>query len=560
MPDLNTASQTAPVPPPLKAPEEHPSGEMRRHPVVIVGAGLTGLTLACALARLGVASVLLDEGQAAGAQGKSSRGICYTQKSLELFQRLGIGERVLGKGVQWSTARTFAGAQALYAVDLRKQNHFGQSTQPPFINLQQFYLEAYLVDQIQALGLTDLRWQSRVVGFEQHARGAKLQIDTPQGSYPLQADHVIDTSGAHSPFHAWCGASPAAEGDDERWCMVDVRFTQARPAERLSWIEAPFNENRAVWQHPMADNVWRMDYQLAPQADLAQASSPAQVTERLRQQFGSETAFEIIWAGSHSYRSQCLARWRSGSVFFMGDAAKVLSPFGARGGNSHLADADNLAWKLAAVLQERAPPDLLDSYEEERREAALHNLRVTQRTARFLRPAHGAERVFRAAAISLAGQHPFARQFINTGRMAVANTYSRSSVCERSGGLSVPNVGLTWADHSPGSVNDLLNWARGNLLVLVFDDLSAATTERLRQLSSHAPVRCVHVAGPNAQHLALEHVRDPLGHLQGACHVFGHAWALIRPDAYLAATGESVDAGLIQAVEHAIGIKQGEAA
>jgi 3-(3-hydroxy-phenyl)propionate hydroxylase len=242
-------------------------------------------------------------------------------------------------------------------------------------------------------------------------------------------------------------------------------------------------------------------------------------------------------------------------VFFMGDAAKVVSPFGARGGNTGIADADNLAWKLAAVLQGRAAPALLDSYHEERHEAAQQNVLVTNRTARFLRPADGMERTFRSAAISLARQYPFARQLINTGRMAMANSYTRSSICDRTGGLSVQNVSFRWPDNSCGTVNDLIEWADGDLLVLVFGDISAAASQRLRQLASQAPVRCVQVLGPDSRAQALEHVRDPQGHLQGACHVFGHAWALVRPDGYLAATGESVDADLIQAIGQALGLQ-----
>jgi len=244
---------------------------------------------------------------------------------------------------------------------------------------------------------------------------------------------------------------------------------------------------------------------------------------------------------------------RHGRVYFMGDSAKVVSPFGARGGNTGIADADNLAWKLTAVLKGRAAPALLDSYNEERHEAAQQNVMVTNRTARFLRPGSPVEKTFRTAALGLARQHAFARQFVNTGRMAVANPYTRSSACERSGGQSVQNVAFQWADGTPGRVNDLLRWADGRLLVLVFGATSPAALQRLGGLAETAPVRAVQVLGPTEPAGALEHVRDPKGHLQGACHVFGHAWALVRPDSYVAATGESVDASLVHAVGHALG-------
>lgn len=538
---------------PFHEPPEIASGQPSHHPVVIVGAGITGLTAACALAQYGVPAVLLDEDNTVGVKGASSRGICYTQKSLEIFERLGIYGRIAVKGIQWSVGRTFAGNDEVYSFDLKQQGAFNLSTQPPFINIQQFYIEAYLVDRIRELGHVELRWKNRVTAFRQDSECATLNVETPAGEYTIRADHVIDATGCHSPFRQWVGASVTAKKGDDRWCIADVRFTKRPPVERHTWIEAPFNENRAVWQHLMGDDVWRIDYQMAPDADPAEVSREDVVRERLARQFGADAGIEIVWVGPYAYRSECVDRMRHGRVFLMGDSAKVVSPFGARGGNTGIADADNLAWKLAAVLRGRAAPALLDSYDQERHEAAQQNVLVTNRTARFLRPASPVEKLFRDAALSLARQHAFARQFVNTGRMAVANPYTRSGACDASGGLSVQNVVFQWPDGSRGSVNDLLRWADGHLLVLVFGGASAAALDRLRALAATAPVRCVQVLGADDRPGALEHVRDPKGHLQGACHVFGHAWALLRPDSYVAATGETVDASLVHAVGRALG-------
>ncbi|RYF39527.1 MAG: FAD-dependent oxidoreductase, partial [Comamonadaceae bacterium] len=533
---------------PFVEPPEIRSGQAGRHPIVIVGGGITGLTLACALARYGVPAVLLDEDNTVGVKGAASRGICYTQKSLEIFQRLGVYEPIAAKGIQWSVGRTFAGNDEVYSFDLRQQSAYNLSCQPPFINIQQFYIEAFLVDRIQALGGVDIRWSSRVTAFEQDADGATLSVTTPAGDYRLRAEHVIDASGSRSPFRQWAGASVTAKKGDDRWCIADVRFTKHPPVERHTWIEAPFNENRAVWQHLMGDDVWRIDYQMAPNADPEEVSREEVVRERLARQFGPDCGVEIVWVGPYAYRSECVDAMRCGRVFFMGDSAKVVSPFGARGGNTGIADADNLAWKLAAVLKGRAAPALLDSYHQERHEAAQQNVLVTNRTARFLRPADGMEKLFRTAALSLARQHVFARQLVNTGRMAIANPYTRSGACDATGGQSVQNVSFSWPDGSAGTVNDLLRWADGRLLLLVFGELTASGVQRLLALGGTAPLCCVQVLGAEGAANATEHVRDPKGHLQGACHVFGHAWALVRPDSYVAATGENIDAGLVHAV------------
>jgi 3-(3-hydroxy-phenyl)propionate hydroxylase len=554
---------------PFVEPPELRTGEVKRHAVAIVGGGITGLTLACALAQYGIRAVLLDEDNTVGVKGASSRGICYAQKSLEIFKRLGIYERIAARGVQWSVGRTFAGSDEVYAFDLRQQQTHSLSRQPPFINIQQFYVEGFLVEQLYSPApedrLVDIRWNHRVTSFEQNQDFATLRLETPAGAYTLEAEHVIDCSGSRSPFRAWCGATVTAQQGDDRWCIADVRFKNPPPVERHTWIEAPFNEGRAVWQHLMADGVWRIDYQMPPHAKPEDVSREDVVRARLKAQFKSQSGkvlddgdYEIVWVGPYAYRSECLDSLRHGRVFFAGDAAHVMSPFGARGGNSGVQDADNLAWKLAAVLQGRAAPALLDSYHHERHEAATHNVLVTNRTARFLRPADGAERLFRTAALGLAREHVFARQLVNTGRMSTPNHYTRSGACAGSGGRATQNVGFAWPGGRPGELLELLAWAQGRLLLLAFGDVSPVALARLAALSAEAGIRCVQVVGPGEKAAAVEHVIDDQGHLQATCHVFGHAWALLRPDGHVAATGESVDASLVHAVAAALGAPTGK--
>ncbi len=634
-------------------PDAVTSGVTERHRILIVGGGITGLTLACSLAQLGIDCVLLDEDNTVGVKGASSRGICYTQRSLEIFDKLGIFERILAKGIQWSLGRTFAGSDEVYSFDLKQQTNFSLSQQPAFINIQQFYNESFLVDRIGELGHAQIRWNNRVTSFENDNGIATFTIATSKGEYKVTADYVVDATGAKSPFRQWLNVGVQAKKGDDRWCIADVRFNTRPPTERHTWIEAPFNDNRAVWQHLMADDVWRIDYQMAPDADPEYVSSQAQVRERLAKQFGPDTQVDIVWVGPYAYRSECVdcmcvdlgaqtmphnaqqplhstqkllqnkppSQQPASQVFLIGDSAKVVSPFGARGGNTGIADADNLAWKLAAVVQGHAAPALLASYHPERHEAATTNVQVTNRTARFLRPADGVERLFRSAAIGLARQHPFARALVNTGRMAVANPYGASPLTDTAlpSSMSIQNVALQWAgSHSAGTsnaaplhaavtsasdagkhapvqlptacLNDLLRWAGVHPLLLVFGgdrgQLTRTHIAKLRALASASKVHVVHVVAKRSQVQVRETVIDAPRLLASACGLptgptTAHdarahsaaatlsapratglcSWALLRPDSYLAARGSRLGSTLVSAVARCAGIgSQGERA
>ena len=542
---------------PFVAPPELLEQQVSHHPIVIVGAGLSGLTLACKLGQLGIPAVLLDEDNTVGVKGASSRGICYTQQSLEIFKRLGIYDKVAAKGVAWHVGRTFAGDDEIFSFDLRDRHEFSVSEQPPFINIQQFYIEMYLVDRIKTLNASgasiDIRWSSKVEQYSPNEQCATLLVNTPQGTYKIEATHVIDATGSHTPFHAWCGVTMDSKRGDDRWCIADVRFNNTPPTERHTWIEAPFNDNRAVWQHLMGDDVWRIDYQMAPDADPADVSREEVVRERLAKQFGPNVDCEIVWVGPYAYKSQCLYHLRHGRVFFIGDTAKVVSPFGARGGNTGIADADNLAWKLAAVMRGMAPPELLNSYNQERLIAAKRNVQVTNRTARYLRAPDGAERLFRNATIGLAKHHAFARNLINTGRMAEANAYAVSDICKSEGGWMVQNACFQFTPQVKGSLSDLLNWAEGRLLLLVFGKCKRSDIQKLAMLSMSTPVRVVQVVHKDTPQ-ALEHVLDPHKQLRKACQANSSGWALIRPDAYLAARGQGMDSKLIHAIAQALAL------
>jgi len=519
---------------PYRRPAEL-DGTRLRHKVAVVGGGLTGLALTCDLASRGVSVVMVDEDDTVGVRGASSRGIVYAQKTLEIFDRLGIYPRVVEKGVTWSVGKVLADDDVLYSFDAAQGS---LSRQPPFINLQQFYVEWFLVDRLMTLPAAELRWRNRVVDIAPRADHVALAVETPDGRYALEADWVVDCSGLASLIRGALGAKMAAELGEDRWCISDVRFKTALPAERWTWAKARFNDGRAVWQHPMADGVWRLDYQMGANADPATIADPAVVRDRLRRHLG-ESEVEIVWVGPYGYRTQLMDCFRQGRVFFAGDVAHVMNPFGSRGGNSGVQDAENIAWKLAAVLTGLAGEALLDSYDLERRAAAAHNIDVTTRTIRFLAPRSPFEHRLRDAVLDLARRYPFARALVDTGRLSQPFVYAHSPLTTL-GGEAVPNLAIDLPEGRPGALSDLLRGAGAAFLVLCFPgvDPPALPSARARLYACTAPLAGLPVIRGAA-----------LAELGGAGEVL-----VIRPDQHLAARLKQPGAGdVAAAIDKALG-------
>ena len=517
---------------PFVAPPDLEARERRRYPVVIAGGGLAGLTLACDLLQRGVAAIVLDEDDTVGVRGASSRGICYAQKSLEIFARLGIYERIRAKGITWSVGRTFSGADEIYSFNLDDDSC---SEQPPFINLQQFYLEWFLVERIRELDASAIRWKNRVVRVEHGDDRAVVHVETPAGTYALEAEWFVDATGANSRIRDALGLEAHASRHTDRWCISDVRFKKPLPVERWTWIDAPFNEGRGVWQHLMADAVWRLDYQMDEHADPESISKPEVAGERLRAQLGPDVEFEFVWIGPYQYRDHLLDTFRVGRTIFVGDAAHVVCPFGARGGNNGIQDAANLGWKLALVVQGEAGESLIDSYHAERHAAAVENLRVTSRTARFLAPRSAAENRMRRAVVALARTHAFARRLANTGRMAQANAYPPSAWA-KDGARNVQNVAFD-------GVTLMRCLAKGTRFLGLAVGADAVLLAQLDELAALFPVdfRRVEPASALAKHLGAD----------------AGTLVIVRPDAYVAATlpATTLDA-VAAAMRDALGIDE----
>ncbi len=407
---------------PYRRHADQDRAEPARHPVVVVGAGPVGLTAAIDLALRSVPVVLLDEDDRLAT---GSRAICFAQRTLEIWDRLGLGQRMVDKGVVWNTGRVFYRDQPLYQFDLRQQ---AGHRRPAFINLQQYYVEAFLVERARDLPAIDLRWKNRVTDLAHAKHSVQLTIETPDGPYVLDAAWVIAADGARSPLRRMMGLESKGQSFRDRFLIADVRMQAPFPAERWFWFDPPFHPGQSVLLHQQPDDLWRIDFQLGWDADSEREREPERILPRVRALLGPHIPFELEWASIYTFACLRMERFRHGRVFFAGDAAHGVSPFGARGANGGVQDADNLAWKLAAVLADRAPAALLDSYDTERIPAADENILNATRSTDFLTPKSAVSRVFRDAVLDLARGCAFARALVNSGRLSLPHRYAASAL------------------------------------------------------------------------------------------------------------------------------------
>lgn len=387
------------------------------HQVTIVGAGPVGLTTALDLARRGVRVLVLDDDCRLST---GSRAICFAKRTLEVWDRLGVGQRMVDKGVSWNVGKVFFREGEVWRFDLLPESGHQR---PAFINLQQYYAEGYLLEAVQAEPNIELRWKNKVAGVESGDDGVLLAIETPDGPYALRTQWLIACDGARSPIRRLLGLEAHGRIFKDRFLIADVKMTAPFPAERWFWFDPPFHPNQSVLLHRQPDDVWRIDFQLGWNADPVEAVKPANVLPRIRALLGADTPFELEWVSVYTFACERMERFRHGRVVFAGDAAHRVSPFGARGANSGVQDADNLAWKLHRVLDGRSPESLIDSYASEREYAADENILNSSRSTDFITPKSEVSKNFRNAVLNLARDHAFARKLVNSGRLSLPACY-----------------------------------------------------------------------------------------------------------------------------------------
>ncbi len=512
-----------------------------RHPVVVLGAGPVGVALALDLGLRGVPVVLLDDHEGVG---QGSRAICFAKRTLEICDRWGCAEPMRERGVAWTLGKVFHDERKVFEFDLQPE---AGHAHPAFINLPQPEFERFLVERVrqaQADGAPiEIRGANRVDAVETRDDHVALEVTTPEGPYNLEAEWLVGCDGASSPLRKRLGLGFEGRVFHDSFLIADIRMKAEFPTERWFWFEPPFRSAGAsCLLHKQPDGIWRVDFQIGWDVDREEELREENVRARLDAMLGPEVAYEIVWTSIYTFQCRRMNRFRHGRVLFAGDAAHQVSPFGARGANSGVQDADNLGWKLALVLQGQAPERLLDSYCAERRHGADENILNSTRSTDFITPKSEVSHLFRNAVLDLAEHFPFARPLVNSGRLSVPCTYDGGPLNGEDalgGGPARTRPGAPCPDAPVGE---------GFLLGRLGDGF------RLLTIDAEAPER-VEAAGVTATRLALSAADDPSGAL-AARYLGGAASAvyLLRPDQHVVARWAAFDEGAVAAaLRHACG-------
>jgi 3-(3-hydroxy-phenyl)propionate hydroxylase len=511
-------------------------GATVRHPVAIVGAGPIGMTAALVLARYGIRSVLIDRKDTFN---DGSRALCIARPSMHILERIGAVAPFLEKSLGWRYGRSYYRGEQIFRLEMP---HPAGEKYLPMYNLQQQYIEQYLHDAVAACELIDMRWRSELSDIKPGADGVSLGIASPAGNYRLDAEYVLAADGARSPVRSQLGLRMKGDNYEGRYVIADIRMDHDFPAERRAFFEPSGNPGGTVLIHKQPENIWRVDYQLREGESEQEAMREENIRARVGAilgDIGHSKPWELEWWSVYSANTLCLDDYRHGRVFFIGDAAHIVPIFGVRGLNNGLADAENLGWKLAAVLNGEADERLLDSYSPERRGATLDVFANATKSTRFMTPPTRGWRLAREAALSLSLKHEFPRGLANPRQMQ-PYTYSESALTPYAGrdeefaggpvrGSVAPNAKLEESSY-------LLDRAGIGMTAIVFCEgaPSAEQTALLDKLGAidkrfvALPVACQgSAAGPKT-------IADSNGEIARLFAAAPDTFYLLRPDLHIA--------------------------
>ncbi|MCP3869757.1 MAG: FAD-dependent oxidoreductase [Gammaproteobacteria bacterium] len=533
-----------------KSPDQQ-AEDRAHHTLIIAGAGPVGMAAAIDAAQRGIQTLVLDQENTVSI---GSRAVCYSKRALEILDRLDCAGPMIEKGVTWNVGKVFFRDELVRSFDLLPDE--GHKI-PAFINLQQYYLEEYMVRRMDELENLEVRWKNQVVAVTSETDRTQLTVNTPDGDYSLSCDWLIAADGANSPIREHLGLESTGQWFQDRFLIADVVMKAGFPPERWFSFDPSYHRGKSSLLHRQADDVWRLDFQLGWDADPDEEKRPENVIPRVKAMLGEDVDFELEWCSVYTFRCRRMEKFRHDRILFVGDSAHQVSPFGARGANSGIQDTDNLIWKLKLVLEGKAPQELLDSYSDERVAAADENIMNSTRSTDFITPKSLISQTFRDAVLELSRSEPFARELINSGRLSDTAYLTQSRLntedTQSFEGTMVPGAVMFDAPVQGAEGEQwLLELTGGGFVLLYFTDdaesLDGTLAGELESLgSATVPVETIVLTGRGKTPGGVATALDVKGLAFERYDATPGTTYLVRPDQHVAARWREFDHSRIAA-------------
>ncbi|MFD9095076.1 FAD-dependent monooxygenase [Streptomyces collinus] len=517
-------------------------------PVIVVGAGPVGLTLALALARQEVPSVVLDEGPGKD-EPRPARTAVLREDTAALLSRL-TGVALGDHGARWTGWRSLRRKQVTSEITFEED-------EPAPLHIAQHVLTGALRAAAADEPLVRIAVDSRLDAIEQERSAITAHTRGPGGTW-WRGSYLVGCDGPRSTVRKLQDIRFPGRTAVERHAVATLRTELPWEGRALLHRMPPWRSSGPsageVTARPLPDGVWRLDWLLPPGKDLVTPEIlVAGVRETLTGWTGeSAPAYDLLDTGVHTVHHRLARRWRAGRVFLAGDAAHLLGALGTQGLDEGLRDADNLAWKLAPAWHHGHHEALLDSYQAERRAVVSARLRAADQALPVLRGSGGLRSIVPGTArgheLLLADGH------LGRGPLGAPGAYADSPLTPRHlegeiavetpQGAAVADVRVTAEDGSFVRLRDRLG--RGALLVVLIAP-GTGVWDRKHWMSAGVMPRLA------AAVTALPHPAELLvaEEYPGAP---AHSVLLVRPDGHLVTALSGVrPADLYAAAEATVG-------
>lgn len=344
--------------------------------VIIVGAGPTGLSLACQLIRYGIDFIILDKKETTT---PFSKAIGVQARTLEIYEQIGLADKLIAEGAKAEKARLLEGGEVRGEIELSDIGE-GMSPYPFLLIVEQGKHEKILYDFLRASG-KEVRWQTELESFSQDEAGVYAKVKTAGSGAPetIEAKFLVGCDGAKSFVRHALGLTFEGSTFERLFYVADVEIAWQFAHDALQVCLA---QNTITAFFPMPGE---RHYRIVGTFPEGHQKDEGEILyEEIEKQIVEDTKlkldiYNVNWFSVYRVHSRRVNRFSVARCFVAGDAAHIHTPAGAQGMNTGIQDAYNLAWKLALVLGGKSNPSLLETYDEERVANARRLLQTTDR-------------------------------------------------------------------------------------------------------------------------------------------------------------------------------------